>query len=329
MGTALQAVARFVMCGALFAALPGAAQEPATLTAPALTAKVWTDRTTLYPGDRVWYVARVEHPAEIEFVRDHVRKDQLSLDPFEILDVNSVAGDMPGGRRFFEVRLLLTTYETGHPEATIPAFNLFYFRRGQQADKGTTPAETLVVPALKLGLRSTLVDPGGSIRDYKPVSGVAANDWRLPGIAGIAGIAAVLLYGSSLIVAWVRSGIWKRKAAAQTRHKPARESFDEIRYSSLDSREDVEKFYTKASLILREIATERLGDCNGLTPRELEQALRKMDAGAESAPAVSAPAVCALMEQCDLMRYSPDAAGLARSGQAEFLRKLEEVVGRQ
>ncbi len=323
MGTVLQRAARIVLFGALFAALPGAAQEQAAPANPALSATVWSDRTTLYPGDRIQYVARVEHPADVEFVRDHVRKDQLSLDPFEVLEVNSMSGDMPGGKRFFEVRLVLTTYDTGHPEATIPAFNLFYFRHGKQAEKGTTPAEALVVPALKLGLRSTLVEAGGNIRDYKPAPATAANDWMLPGIAGVAGMLAVLLYGSLLALAWARSGVWKRKAEVETGHKP-RESFDELRRAPVDSPEDVEKFYTKASLLLREIAGGRLANSGGLTPRELQLALQGADGGGESAVAL-----CSLIERCDLVRYSPDGAGLARNGHAEFLRKLEEVVGRQ
>jgi hypothetical protein len=289
-----------------------------------MTAKVWADRTTLYPGDRLQYIARVEHSSDIEFVRDHVRKDQLSLDPFEILNVSTITGDMPGGRKFFEVRLLLTTYDVDHPDATVPSFNLFYFRRGAPADKGTTPAETLVVPPLKIGLRSTLVDPAENIRDYRPVAGVSVTDWMLPGAMGLCGLIAVLLYGSSLALAWARSGFWKRRMTAQIRSKSMKDSFEEIRQLAVDSPENIESFYMQASLILRGLAAERLGNCVGLTPREMKAALQKSDDRGDQAPAV-----CDLMEQCDLVRYSYDGAERARGGHPEFLRKFEELIERQ
>ena len=292
------------------------------LAAPeTMAVKVSVDRTALYPGDRLNYVVRVEHSPDVEFVQDHVRKDQLSLDPFEVLTTGTKSGDLPGGRKFFEVTLLLTTYDVVHPNAIVPSFNLFYFRRSQTANKDTTPAETLAVPPLKIALRSTIVDPPGVIRDDKPILPLSRFNWILPAVLGWCGLLAVLIYGLSLGLAYVRTGFWKQKMTQRTRKKSLRESFDEIRQAPVDSPDSAESFYAKASVILRGIAGERLGDCGGLTPQEMQEELRRSGDGPEHAKSVGE-----LLEQCDLVRYSPQGAEVARDGHAAFLRKLTEFI---
>jgi hypothetical protein len=289
-----------------------------------MSVQVWPDRTALYPGDRLQYVALVEHSPDIEFVQEHVRKDQLSLEPFEILDVKTSSTDLPGGRKAFEVRLLLTTYEVNRPDATVPSFNLFYFRRSQSAGKDNVPAETLAVPPLKIGLRSTIVDPPGILRDYKPILPVSQTEWMLPGLLGMLGVLAVLVYGASLALKWARSGFWKRKMTERIRKKSIRESFEEIRTAPVDSPERVETFYAKAATLLRELAAEQLGDCGGLTPREMQSALQKSGDRGDHAEMVGD-----LMEQCDLVRYSPDGAESARARHPEFLQKFSELIERR
>jgi len=289
-----------------------------------MVVKVWSDRTALYPGDRLQYVARVEHSPDVEFVPDHVRRDQLSLEPFEIRDVKTSSTDLPGGRKIFEVRLLLTTYEVNRPDATVPSFNLFYFRRSQSASKENAPAETLAVPPLKIGLRSSIVDPPGTIRDYKPILPDSQTEWMLPGALGLLGVIAVLVYGSSLVLAWARSGFWKRKMTERIRKKSIREWFEEIRNTPVDSPEKVETFYVRASTILRGLAAEQLGDCGGLTPRETQAALQK-----SGDPSEHSEMVGDLMEQCDLVRYSPDGAESARVRHPEFLQKFSELIERR
>lgn len=287
----------------------------------AMAVKVWTDRTALYPGDRLHYIARVELSSDIEFVADHVRKDQLSLEPFDVLEVSTAAGDLPGGRKYFEVKLLLTTFEAGRTEATVPSFDLFYFRRGQTASKETTPAETLAVPPVKIGLRSTIVDSSADIRDNKAVLPISPLAWMLPGILGLCGLVAVIVYGSSLALAWFRSGFWKRKMGERVRSKSMRESFEEIRRAPLDTRDNVESFYGKASAILRGLAAEQVGDCGGLTPGEVRVALQTSGGRQDRADAVGE-----LMEECDLARYSPHGPDRARARHSEFLRKFEDLV---
>jgi hypothetical protein len=311
---------RLIFC--FMAAIISAAQVEAPIEN--LVVKVWSDRTALYPGDRLLYVASVEHSPDVEFVQDHVRKDQLSLEPFEIKDVKTSSIDLPGGRKMFEVKLLLTTYDVAGPEATVPSFNLFYFRRSQSTSKDNAPAETLAVPPLKIGLRSTVVDPQGTIRDQKPILPVSQKAWMLPAVMGLLGLIAVLAYGSSLVLAWARSGFWKRKMTERIRKKSIRESFDEIRNSPVDSPEGVETFYARASTILRGVAAEQLGDCQGLTPRETQAALQKSGDRSDRAEMLGD-----LLEQCDLVRYSPGGADSARIRHPEFLQKFANLIERR
>ena len=285
--------------------------------------RVWTDRTTLYPGDRLNYVVRVEHPPDIEFVQDHVRKDQLSLEPFEVLDVSTATGDLPGGRKFFEVKLLLTTYDASHPDATMPIADRLHFRHLDRPRQKQHP-ETLAVPPLKIGLRTTIVDPPGNIRDDKPVLPVSQMDWILPGVLGVCGLVAV-------IIITPHSSRWRGSVRIlETQNVRARSpevdarSFDEIRRAPVDSRESAEGFYAKASAILRGMAAEKLGECGGLTPREMQAALRKSGDREDHAEAVGD-----LMEQCDLVRYSPDGLERARTRHSQFLQKFEELVERR
>jgi hypothetical protein len=286
--------------------------------------KVSVDRTALYPGDRLNYLIRVEHSSSIEFVQDHVRKDQLSLEPFEVLGVSTAAGDLPNGRKFFDVKLLLTTYDAGHPDVAVPSFNLFYFKREQGTNKDTTAAETLAVPPFKIGLRSTLTDPPGNIRDSKPVLPVSQIEWILPGILGVGGLVAVLIYASWVGLAWARSGFWRHKTSESVRKKSTRDSFDEIRQAPLDTLENVDSFYARASAILRGLAAKQLGDCRGMTAREMQAALEKSGRGEDHAMALGD-----LMEECDLVRYSPHGAERARDRHSEFLRKFEAIVERR
>jgi hypothetical protein len=301
----------------------GAQAAPETIAA-----KVWGDRTALFPGDRLNYVARVEHSADVEFVADHVRKDQLSLDPFEVLEVSTASGDLPGGRKYFEVRLLLTTYDVSHADVAVPSFDLFYFRRGQATGKDMTPAETLAVPPLKIALRSTIpggaVDTAARIREERDVLPVVQIDWMLPGVLGLCGLIAVAIYGCAVAAARVRLGRWKQKMGECVQQKSIRESFDEIRQIPVESRESAESFYARASEILRDLTAEQVGDCRGLTAREMQAALLKSGDREDRAAAVGD-----LMEKCDLVRYSSDGAKRARAGHPDFLRKFEDLVGRR
>jgi hypothetical protein len=164
----------------------------------AISIQTHLSRTALYPGDRLEYEVRVEHPASIEFVADHLKKDQLSLDGFEILDVSSTAPT----KKLFQVKFLLRTFDIGNAVATIPSFDLFYFRQGSS---NNAQAETVAVPAVSVGLRSTVTDPNAPIRDSKPLLTMSTAEWLLPGALGLCALIAVIVWLIFLVTARLRA----------------------------------------------------------------------------------------------------------------------------
>jgi hypothetical protein len=289
---------RALLCVLLWAQLAWTASE-------GLDLHVRTNRTAMWVGDRLQYIVRVEHGPSVEFVSDHLKKEEMNLQPFELLDVRNTTGALPNGRKFFEVKLLLTIYDVGRTEAVVPSFNLFYFRQGKAQSKDDSPAEILTVPTLTVGLRSTLADPAGRIRDYKDVLPIPTVGWVLPEILGWCGLAAIAICIAWLAVAQIRSQFWKRSMAARTNQKSLSESLDEIRHAPVESAEEVDSFYKKASGILRALAAAKVGDGDGLAPTFAE-----------------------LLEQCDVIRYAPDGLERGRNARQEFLRKLEELTER-
>ena len=292
----------------------------ADITPPwSLTAR--TNRTAMWIGDRLEYIVRVEYGPGLDFVRDHLKKEEMNLQPFEIVDMVTTAGELPKGRKLLEIRFLLTLYETGRTDLAIPSFNLFYFIQTNNHAKEDSPALTVTVPPLPVALRSAIVDSSAGIRDYKDVLPVRPAAWLLPMIAGWCGLAAIAGYAVWLAVIQIRSGFWKQRIAERVRKKSLQESVEEIRRTPDESIEDLEDFYRRAAGILRAIAVEKLGDGAGLTPRETQAALRA--AGTEERRAA---AIGDLMEQCDLIRYSPGGLEQGRRLRPEFLQKLAELT---
>jgi hypothetical protein len=286
--------------------------------APSLAVKAHVDRTAVYPGDRLEYTLTVEHPPSVEFIADHLTRDQLALDPFEILGV-----DVKNSGRFFQVTLHLRTFQTGESTISIPSFTLFYFERGA-ATRDNAAAETLAVPAFPIGLRSTLIDRNAPVRDSKPVLAIAQREWLLPAILGLCGLlvsAAYLLWAG---VHWLRSASREDRTSREIHRRSFAESLDEIRHAPAESPEDAEEFYRKAADLLRGIAAGKPGEGAWLTPREAEASLRA--AGGAERHAVAASA---LLEECDRIRYAPGGLESSTGQRAEFLRRLEDLVQRR
>lgn len=281
---------------------------------------VQIDRTALYAGDRIHYVARVEHPADVEFVQDDIRTHQLALDPFEVIESRLVSGTLPGGKRYFEVRLTLTTWVVGESEATVPSFNLFYFTKGQSNGEDAAPVEALPVPAVKVGLRSTMTDLPGTIRGHRPGLDLPRSRWIVPSVLGAAGLLVALICGCIVLLRRLR--VHQLDAVDTHSQHPAsvHDRLAEISCSVVATPEQAEIVYTHASVLIRNIVCARIGNCEGLTAGEIGAALR--EAGdSESRITV----VVSLLEKCDLVRYSVNAAD-SIEGYAEFVRSLNSLV---
>jgi hypothetical protein len=293
-------------------------------------------QTAVWVGDHFEYTVRVEHAPSIEFVLDHLKKEEMPMRPFELIGVRTATGPMAQGKRFFEVHLTLAIYEVAQADAAIPAFNLFYFRHGQNPgaarDQETTPAEVLSIPPFPMGVRNTVNDLGTGIRDQKNVLPLRRRAYLVPEVAGILGFLLVAAYLGWLAVSQIRSGFWKHQMAERARKKSLSESWEEIRQARVDSPEELAAFYKKASEVLRALATEKIGRGEGLTGPEIEAELRKAAGGStgmlgrESATERQASVIGSLLGQCDLVRYTPDGLDVGRRNHAEFLRKFGELA---
>jgi hypothetical protein len=309
---------KFVAALLLFAGLASAdtPRDPFSVTTR-------TSHTAIWVGDRFDYVVRVEYQPELEFVLDHLSKDELNLQPFEVLEAVTGTGKLPQGRKFLELRLRLTTYATNAPEIAIPAITLFYFKQSGTVSKQDAPATPINIPAFPMAVRNTVVDASQGIRDQEPPLPISRMSWIVPGLLGLCGLAAIVIGGSSIAFAHVRSGVWKQKLAERTRKKSLQESVQEIRRIPSTTPDQLAGFYDRASHILRGIAAEKLGDGAGLTPQEMNRALI-----AAGDPERHAAVLSELLAQCDLIRYAPDGMEQGRRLHPEFLDRFAELTER-
>ena len=302
----------------LFAAIASAEVSKTPFTVAARTS-----RTAVWVGDRFDYVVRVEYQPELEFVKDHLKKDEIDLQPFEILAAATATGTLPQGGKYLELRLQLTTYATNATEIPIPPITLFYFKQARGSDKEDAPAEAVNIPAFPMAVRNTVIDASLGIRDQRPPLPIDRMSWIVPGMLGLCGLAAIAIGGGRIALAQFRLGVWEQKLAERSRTKSLQQSMEEIRRTPAATPLELAAFYDKASEILRGLAAEKLGDGAGLTPNELKQALT-----AAGDPEHHAIVLSELLAQCDLIRYTPDGMEQGRRLHSEFLTKLAELTER-
>ncbi len=284
--------------------------------------EVRASRTAIWVGDRLEYRVLVEHPSGIEFVLDNLRREDLNLEPFQVLRLESRVRSLAGGKRLLELVLELTSFETGAEELQVPSFNLYYFGRGDGKREGELETQSLTVPPLKVGLRSTLVGESRAIRELE-VAG-AQTGWQWPGLVGLLGLAAVAaVAGRSALVKLKATGWRQERARRRARESFLRESLERIREIRLESKQEVEEFYRRASELVRVLVAELLGDGAGLVAEEVERAL--VEAGGDEERARE---VRRVLEECDAIRYRADGFEQGQRQGEEFLRRIEEIARR-
>jgi hypothetical protein len=305
----------------LFTALLGfAALAAADVSTAPFTVAARSSRTAVWVGDRFEYVVRVEYQPELEFVKDHLRKDEIDVQPFEVLAAATATGTLPQGRKYLELRLQLTTYAATATEIAIPPITLFYFRQVRGPDKEDAPAEAINIPAFPMAVRGTVIDASLGIRDRRPPLPIDRMSWIIPGMLGLCGLAVIAIGGGRIALAQFRLGVWEQKLAERSRQKSLQQSMEEIRCTPAATPLELASFYDKASEILRGLAAEKLGDGAGLTPHEMKLALTAAGDAEHHATVISE-----LLAQCDLIRYTPDGMEQGRRLHAEFLAKFAEL----
>lgn len=315
------------VCSVLLAAIACAAAFAADQ--PYIQVRSNVDRNALWVGDRFHDVITVIHDPQVHFVTDNLQKSTLNLQPFEVLNVKFGEAPAAGGRNKFEIDLLLTTYEAEAGELKIPSFNLFYFVDTAVATPNADrPAETLVVPATPVALRSTVPENVSTIRDsIAPPSEPLRHRIALPVSVGMFVLALLLL------LPMIFHGKHLRTAQEITRRR--KQAQDQLRASaarllgrSVDSEANMAEFYDQADRAMREyLSAISVIPTEGKTPRELSAMLAGDPVNGDVVNAESLRDIVAILDSCERVRYAPDfyVIGTEQHGHVmERLRALAE-----
>jgi hypothetical protein len=305
--------------------LGGAAPVAKTAKTPAgITVSTHLDKTAIWVGDTFRYTVTAVHDPEVEFILDQLKKESLNLAPFVVRDVSAGQGPFGSNKKITEVTLLLTTYESGQVELRIPSFVLYYFRRKPGTEKsGETLAESFQVPPSKVGLRSTLTTDNLRPRDNREIWQVSPQRWMVPLTLGLAGITFVLIQLGRRLWASREERPVIRRRSRRARRRMLRDFVRKVQGIGRESSEDQLRYYGEVSQFVRDYLSESLEiDASGLTPEELESALKDRGQNGLSAP------VKTVLQRCEQVLYSPQGAELGKRWRDEVQEDLGKIAAR-
>jgi hypothetical protein len=132
------------------------------------------DRTAFFVGETINYSIQVHHDSNVEFILDRFNEESLRMEPFQVKQLS--VSDSEG---LLTITLQLVTFETElpPPQARVPAFNLYYTRKGGAGGAEPTAVKTLTVPAAPIVLRSALPENSLGIRDGIVTGDLSASFW--------------------------------------------------------------------------------------------------------------------------------------------------------
>lgn len=312
-----------LLSSALVLILLGAAPAQKSSQPEKISITTRLNKTALWVGDPLIYTIRAIHDKDLEFVLDSLRKEELSLAPFVVRSVTIGQGEWTGDKKFLEINLHLTSYETGKSDLIIPSINLFYFKHEPGLAKKDAPAGVFQVPAAKVGLRSTLSAGALSPRVFRPISGTDLNQMLIPLILGLAGIAFLALRcGRSAWLMFRREPSTKRKLSQQARSKLLQENLSRLRAVGGESGQDRLRFYTEVAQFLRRYLTVGMEiEATGLTPEEIEKALEKAGINGSVAHGIRA-----ILENCERVHYGKEGVLTGGQNRMELLTSLEGAL---
>ena len=147
------------------------------------------DKTAIWVGDTLEYAIRAVHDKDVDLVLDNLKKENLNLAPFVVRDIIVRQRSYGSSKNVSEITLSLAAYESGKPDLRIPPFSLYYFVREPGFEhQAEAQAETIVVPATRVGLRSTLTGDNPKLRDTMRYAESQPQQWIIPLILGLSGL---------------------------------------------------------------------------------------------------------------------------------------------
>jgi hypothetical protein len=212
--------------------LVAAATPPSKAKRAKIAISTRLDKTAIWVGDMLEYTIRAVHDKDVEFVMDNLKAENLNLAPFVVRDIAVRQHSYGSDKNLLEVTLSLTSYEIGKPELRIPAFILYYFVRAPGFEKRSeAQAESAVVPATRVGLRSTLPGDNPKLRDFKEPAPTKPQKWIMPLIVGLSGVTFLALYAGKRGWSAVREARRpkKRRMSSRARARLAQEFLKKIK----------------------------------------------------------------------------------------------------
>jgi hypothetical protein len=278
-------------------------------------------RTAAWVGDRVTYIVEVRCAPGVDVLVDDLAKEALRIEGGQIVAADAERADN-GGRTTHRMRYTLATYRVDATEMLIPAIPVRYFARGAGPPAANlTPAGQVLVPPLRIAIRSTVPETRGAITLRAP-EGLRAAPWWLR-VAQPVGVGLIL-------VAFVPVVIWSldlvrraRDAGARYRARRTRSqqrgSFDEIRSLAPSSDATRVDAYGQLDAFLKNHLHFTTGlEAHALTPPEIERAI------AQRAPGLPHEAIGTLLAACERARY--DVGAPTAADWADAVRTAEQVV---
>lgn len=313
-----------VMLASLLLCAFGAQAAPKkTAPEPKVSVSARLGKTAVWVGDLLPYTIRAIHDRDVEFALDNLKKGSLALAPFVVREITVEHGEWSPNKKLLEITLQLTTYEIGKSDLTIPPIHLYYFIREAGGGRKENQAETIQVPATRVGLRSTLT--GGQLRprDFKAPSPVDFTEIAAFLFLGLVGLSVVGVRGAQWV--WKIARVPKAKRRPFARHARERlvhESLTKIRAIGCGSDEESARFYHEISSFVRGYLQQSLDlEAPCLTPGEIERALQQSGTNGALAREIRD-----LLERCEAVKYSRDGSSHARERQREVLEELEKIA---
>ena len=311
----------FMLLGLVAAATPASKAKRSKI---AISTHV--DKTAIWVGDTLQYTIRAVHDKDVDFVIDNLKAENLNLAPFVVRDIAVRQGSFGDSKNLLEVTLSLAVYEIGKPELRIPSFGLYYFARDATFEKqAEAQAETIVVPATRIGLRSTLSGDNLKLRDSKATTGVRPQSWIVPLLLGLTGITFLGVQATKRLWSTVRTARpKKRRLSSRARQRMAQDFLKKIRLVGKETADDQLRFYAEISHFLRDYLGEWLEiEAKSLTPEEIERVLKS-----SAKDGASAEPVRAILEKCDNVLYGKEGVQRGQKWRDEVQKELETLMRR-
>jgi hypothetical protein len=277
---------------------------PAPAPAPPVTVRTWTSQTAVWVGDKFEYVIELRRAPNVEIFLDDLLPDKLHLDGVEVLDTATEHDASSATTVIDRLRYTLAAYTVGPQAVGIAAIpvRLSVRRPGQKAEDAM-PAGEVTVPALHVGLRSTLTPTGEAveIRDQRAVRPVPRR-MRLAEQVGW----ALLAFAALPVLAWAVQLVRRARRArprrpARTPVRQRRAALEEIRQADVATPAARRDAYAALDAWIRDNVQLPGGAAAvALTPEEIAAAV------GDSKPAAWRDELERVLLECERAKYGPD-----------------------